>query len=268
MLDIFQFAFMQRALAAGVIIALVAPLIGMFLVVRRYSLMADTLAHVSLAGVALGVLFGISPLVGALGAALIAAMSIEAINKSKPGFEESALALFLSGGLALATVILSASRSFNVNLLSFLFGSIATVGPSDLYVIGILGFFVAAVVLLLYKELFAVAFDEELARAQGIRARVFSLIIMVLAAITVSLAIRIVGALLTGALMVIPVLGALRFGYGFRNTLILSLFLSLISVVCGLSIAFSFNIASGGAIVLTALAVFALSWLLNATRTN
>lgn len=263
MFDILQFAFMQRALVAGVAIAIVAPLIGMFLVVRRYSLMADTLAHVSLAGVALGILFNIHPLAGALLASLIAAVSIESIRRSKAGFEESALALFLSGGLALATVILSAAHSFNVNLLSFLFGSIATVAPSDVSMIITLGILVAVTILLFYKELFAVAFDEELAGAQGIKARAFGLVIMLLAAVTVSLALRIVGVLLTGALMVIPVVSALRFGYGFRDTLVLSIVFSVLAVISGLFLAFSFNLASGGVIVLLALFIFTLSALLH-----
>lgn len=263
MFDIFQFAFMQRAFVAGIVIAVIAPLIGMFLVVRRYSLMADTLAHVSLAGIALAFLFNVHPLAGALIASLLAALGIEMARRSKTGFEESALALFLSGGLAFATVLLSATDRLNVNLLSFLFGSISTVTPSDLYVIIPFGILVAITIALLYKELFAVSFDEELASAQGMRAKAFILIIMALSAVTVSLAIRIVGVLLTGALMVIPVISALRFGYGFRSTLFFSILFSLVTVICGLLVAFAFNLASGGVIVLLALFIFILSSLLN-----
>ena len=261
MFEIFQFDFMIRAFVAGAVIALIAPMIGIFLVVRRYSLMADTLAHVSLAGVAVGLLIKMNPLVTGIITPVIAAFCIEKLRSARNISGESLLALFLSGSLAIAIVLLSIAKGFNTNLFSFLFGSISTVMPNDLYLIVGLGILVLVTILALYKELFAVSFDDELANASGISAPVFNLILTVLAAITVSLAMRIVGVLLIGALMVIPVIAAIQFGRGFRQTLLLSIAFSSLSVFLGLFLSFYLELASGGTIVVIALIIFLLSLL-------
>ena len=129
--NIFQYGFIVRGLEAGVIVGIIAPLIGIFLVLRRYSLIADTLAHVSLAGIAIGLLLGINPVLTALGTAVVASLGIERLRTSKRVYGESALALFLSGSLALAVVILSLAHGFNANLFNYLFGSIVTVTTND-----------------------------------------------------------------------------------------------------------------------------------------
>jgi len=255
---------MIRAFIGGMAIAITAPLIGMFLVVRRYSLMADTLAHVSLVGVAFGILLGINPVLAALATSVLAAIGIEHIRAtSKYIFGESILALFLSGSLAIAAVLLSFARGFNVSLFSFLFGSITIVSPFDVYLILGVNTFVVFAVLLLYKELFFVSFDEETARAVGVPSVFINMVLVILTAVVVSLAMRIVGILLVGALMVIPVLAAMQFGKGFRYTVVFSIILSLFSVVVGLFLSFYLDLASGGTIVVVALSVFLLSFFLN-----
>lgn len=264
MIEIFQYDFMIRAFIAGLAIGVVAPVIGMFLVVRRYSLMADTLAHVSLAGVAFGLLLKINPMFSAIGLSLAASVLMERLRTSHRIFGESVLALFLSGSLAVAVIILSLAQGFNANLFSYLFGSISTVSVLDLWVTVGLAVFVCIVIRFLYKELFFVSFDADLALASGIRVKVLNLAVVMLAAITVALSIRIVGALLIGALMVIPVVSAMQYGRGFRTTLMLSVAFSLIAVIVGLFASYYLNLASGGAIVLTALVIFLLSLL--ATR--
>src|SRR6185369_9090974 len=158
MLDIFQYSFVIRGLEAGIIVAIIAPLIGIFLVLRRYSLIADTLAHVSLAGIALGLLFGINPIFTALGATVISSLGIERLRTTKRIYGESALALFLSGSLALAVVLLSISHGFNTNLFSYLFGSIVTVTSTDVITIAILGAVVVTTLILFYKELVYITF--------------------------------------------------------------------------------------------------------------
>ena len=259
MLDIFQYSFMVRAFEAGIAIAIIAPLIGMFLVVRRYSLLADTLAHTSLAGVAIGLLFSINPVLSAIILSVVASLGIEQLRASRRVFSESVLALFLSGSLAVAVVILSLAKGFNASLFGYLFGSISTVSQTDVWVIVALAVMVFLNVVLLYKELFFVSFDEELAQASGLPVRRLNFTIVLLAAITVALSIRIVGVLLIGALMVIPVISAIQYGRGFRATLILSVIFSLFSVLIGLFTSYYFNLASGGAIVLVALVIFLLS---------
>lgn len=250
---------MVRSFEAGIAIGIVAPLIGMFLVVRRYSLMADTLAHVSLAGVAVGLLLQINPILSAVALSLVASFSIEQLRSSRRMFGESVLAIFLSGSLAVAVIIISLAKGFNASLFSYLFGSISTVTPTDLWVTIALAVVVFFAVCLLYKELFFVSFDAELAEAAGLPVKALNLVIVMLAAVAVALSIRIVGVLLIGALMVIPVISAMQYSKGFRTTLLLSVFFSLVSVILGLFASFYFDLASGGAIVVAALCIFGLS---------
>lgn len=259
MFEIFQYDFMIRAFMAGIIIAIVAPLIGCFLVVRRYSLMADTLAHVSLVGVAVGLLTKGNPVATATITSVIAALGIEKLRTSKKIFGESILALFLSGSLAVASVLISLANSFNSNLFSYLFGSITTVSPQDLYFIGGLGLVVLISIFLVYKELFLVSSDEELAQVNGVNPKVFNILLVILAAVTVSLSMNIVGILLVGALMVIPVITAMQWARSFQQTLFFAVGFSFVSVVSGLFVSYYLDLASGGTIVLVALALFLFS---------
>ncbi|MBF0320165.1 MAG: metal ABC transporter permease [Nitrospirae bacterium] len=264
--EILQFDFMLRAFAAGAILAVIAPVIGIFMVVRRYSLMADTLAHISLTGVAAGMLAKTYPLGGALVVSVIAAIGIEKLRTSRAVFGESAVALFFWGGMAGAVVLLSVAGGFNVGLFAYLFGSISTVTPRDLYLIAALGMLILTIIFLLYKELFFVSFDEDLARANGLRAENFNLVMVVLSAVAIVLAMPIVGALLIGALMVVPVVTAMQFAVSFKQTLFISIVISLISVLCGLVLSYYLDIASGGTIVITALGIFALAWLITGRK--
>lgn len=254
--DIFQYGFIIRGLEAGIIVAIIAPLIGIFLVLRRYSLIADTLSHVSLAGIAIGLLLEISPALMALVAAVAASLGIERLRTSKRVYGESALALFLSGSLALAVVILSLAHGFNANLFGYLFGSIVTVATKDVLVISILAVVVILILGIFYKPLVYVTFDEEAAKVSGVPTRLINIILIVLAALTVSLAIPIVGVLLISALIVIPVVTALQLKKSFTQTIIYAEAVSLFSVVSGIFVSFYFNLSTGGAIVLIMLAIF------------
>lgn len=259
MLEIFQYDFMVRAFEAGIAIGIVAPLIGMFLVVRRYSLMADTLAHVSFAGVAIGLFLKVNPVFTAIGLSVLASFGIEALRNSRRIFGESILALFLSGSLAIAVIILSLSNGFNANLFSYLFGSISTVSNTDLWVTIALAVVVLLDIVLLYKELFFASLDPELAQASGLPVKAINFMMVMLAAIAVAISIRIVGVLLIGALMVIPVISAMQYGRGFFTTMVLSVVFSITSVIAGLFASYYFNLASGGAIVMVALLIFLFS---------
>lgn len=261
-LEIFQYDFMIRAFIAGLIVAVIAPLIGIFLVVRRFSLIADTLSHVSLVGIAFGLLLNINPVFTALITTLIASIGIEKIRKSKLIFEESVLAVFLSGSLATALIIVSFGHGFTVNLFSYLFGSITTVTQQDL--ITILGFGIVSIfaVLLFYKELFLTSFDEDLAKVQGVNVSFFNTLLIALAAVAISLSMRIVGILLTSALMIIPVLTAMQWTKSFKSTLLLSIVFSVISVITGLFASYYLNLSAGGTIVEVTIILFGGSVLL------
>src|SRR3989344_4749245 len=256
MLNLFEYSFVLRGLEAGLIVAFVAPLIGIFLVLRRYSLIADTLAHVSLAGIALGLLFGLSPILTALGITVVSSLGIERLRDSRRIYGESALALFLSGSLALATVLLSLAKGFNTNLFSYLFGSIVTVTTTDVYTIGALAVIVGTTLLFFYKELVYITFDEEAARVSGLPTKLINSILIILTAFTVSLSIPVVGVLLIAALIVVPVVASLQLKKSFSETIFYAELISISSVIAGIITSFYFNLSTGGTIVLIMLAVF------------
>lgn len=256
MISLLQYDFILRGLVAGVLISLIAPLIGMFLVLRRYSLMADTLAHVSLVGVAIGLITGISPLITALITSTVAATVIERLRTTKRVYGESALAIFLSGSLAVAIILMNVSRGFKVDLFSYLFGSIVTVTTADVVIITLLSVLVIAIILSVYKELIYSSFDEESAQVSGVPVRWLNSILIILAAVTIALAMPTIGILLISALLVIPVVTALQLKLSFTKTLLWAEGFSLFSVITGMMSAFYFNVAAGGAIILVALLCF------------
>ncbi len=253
--DLFQYSFVVRGLEAGLIVAVIAPLIGTFLVLRRYSLIADTLAHVSLAGVALGFLLNISPIISALGVTVVSSLGIERLRTTGRIYGESALALFLSGSLAFATILLSLGTGFNTNVLNYLFGSIVTVTEGDVYTIAALAVVVVVTLALVYKELVYTTFDETSAQVAGIPTRAINTVLILLAALTISLAIPIIGVLLIAALIVIPVVAALQLRRSFVATIVCAEALSIVSVLAGIITSFYLNLSTGGTIVLIMLAL-------------
>jgi len=261
MLEIFRYGFMIRAFEAGIIIAVICPLLGIFLVLRRYSLMADTLAHVSLAGVAIGLLTNIDPVVSAVATSTLGSLVIDRLRTSKKVYGESALALFLSGSLALAIVLISFGNGLNANLFTYLFGSIVAVRPIDVVIVSVLGIVVISLLILFYKELVFLSFDEEAAKVSGIPTRFINTMLIVLAAFTVSISMRIVGILLIAALIVIPIITALQFGKSFKTTILIGEVISIFSVISGIFVSYYFNLAAGGSIVLIALVIFGMSLL-------
>ena len=256
MLTIFQYDFIVRGIEAGIMIGAIAPLIGIFLVLRRYALIADTLAHVSLAGVAVGLLFALNPFVTAIASAVSSSIAVERLRLSKRVYADSALSIFLSGSLALALVLIGMARGFRVNLFNYLFGSILTVTPMDVYIILALGILVLLTVIAFYKELVYITFDEESAQVAGVRTRLINVILVVLAALTVSLAIPIVGTLLIAALIVVPVVAAIQLRKGFFATVVAAECISIASVMAGITGSFYLNIPAGSAIVLTSILLF------------
>ncbi len=254
-MDMLSFDFMQRAFAAGIIIALLASIMGVFIVLRRMSMIGDSLSHAALAGVAGAMLIGINTSYGALAFSCIAAFLIEAIRSSFNKYAEVALAVVLSGGMGLAAVLISLGKSFNADLMSYLFGSLVAVSSQDLIIISILGSFLMFSMVLLYKELFAVTFDEETAKLAGIPVKAVNICFTLMTAVVVTLSIRIVGALLISALIVIPAAVSVQLAGSFKSTFFISAVVAVFSVISGLYISFLFDLAPGGTIVLIAAAI-------------
>ena len=257
--EFLEYSFMHRAFVAGAITALICPAIGVFLVPRRLSLIADSLSHVALAGVALGLLIGVSPVVGALVVTVAGAVGMERLRSRGALQGDAALAVFLSGGFALAVVLISLARGFNADLFAILFGSILTVSPTDVWLIVALGAVVGATIGTFYRQLLAITLNEDLARTSGVPVMGLNLLLTVLTALTTVVAMRMVGVLLVSAMIVIPTLTGFELGRSFRQATLIAIVMALVSMTAGLIAAYHLRLAAGGAVVLTALVIFALA---------
>jgi zinc transport system permease protein len=251
--------FMRLALAAAVLVGLTAPAIGTFLVQRRLALMGDGIGHVALTGVGLGLVLGTTPLWTAIALAVVGAVAIELLRESGGTSGDVALALLFYGGIAGGVALTNAAHGSSVNLVSYLFGSVTTVSSGDLAVIAVLALLVLGVVTVFGREMFSVCYDEEVARVAGLRVRALNLLIAVTAALTVALAMRVVGLLLVSALMVVPVAAMQQVARSFRATLLGSLAIGVAVSVGGLVTSYYANVAPGAAIVLLAIGVFAVT---------
>jgi zinc transport system permease protein len=258
MIDLlFSAEFGRRALLAATIVGLVAPVVGAFLVQRRLSLVGDGIGHLALAGVALGVLVGVSGLWGALVVALLGAVALEGLRVRGRLTGDLSLALIFYLGIAAGAVGLSLAGRFNTSVLGILFGSLFALTWTDVWVIAGLGAVVVAAVMLLYRPLLAVALDEETARAGGLPVDVLNLLLVALTALLVVGGMRVVGLLLVAALMVVPVAAGSKVAHSFRATLGWAVGVGLLSAWVGLAIAaWQGQLIPGGTIVLTAIAVF------------
>jgi zinc transport system permease protein len=256
-IELFAFDFMRRALIAAVLVGLAAPAVGTFIVQRRLSLLGDGIGHVALTGVALGFLTGTAPVLTAVVVSVLGAIAIELVRARGRTSGDVALALLFYGGIAGGVLLIGlAPGGSNSTLTSYLFGSISSVTTLDLWVISIMAVAVLAVVVLFGRELFVLCQDEEVAKASGLPVRFLSLLIAVTAALTVVVAMRVVGLLLVSALMVVPVATSQQLTRGFRATMLLAMALGVAATVGGLTSAFYADVAPGAAIVLMALAGF------------
>lgn len=263
MTEMLSYDFMQRAFLAGILIAVLASMSGVFIVLRRYSLMSETLAHSALVGVAVGLVAGYNPMWVAVVVALLFAWLIEYLRSSFALYSDAILSIILSGALALSVIIVSVGGSFNNSLFSYLFGSILAVSKEDLYTILGVGIVALSFLLLFAKELYFIAYDEEVAQTSGIRVKLLNFLLVSVVSIVIALSIRVVGSLLIGALMVIPTVAALQFRQGFAKTVLLALGFALVSVIVGMTLSYIFSLPSGAIIVLSIITIFIFSLVLN-----
>ncbi|KAA1372451.1 metal ABC transporter permease [Aeromicrobium fastidiosum] len=257
MLDALNYEFMRYALVAAIFTGLAAPAIGTFLVQRRLALLGDGLGHVALTGVALGLITNIAPILTAVAVAIVGAVLIELLRMYGRTSADVALAMLFYGGLAGGVLLTSlADESIN-SLNAYLFGAITTVSTTDLVVVGILGVVVIALSLGLSPQLFAVCQDEEHAKVSGVPTRAYSILIAVLAAVTITVAMKTVGLLLVSALMVVPVAASQQLTRSFRTTHLLAMAIGLFAAVGGLFGSYQLDTPPGPTIVMIALIVFA-----------
>lgn len=231
----------------------------MYVVLRGLSMIGDGLAHISFAGVALGLVLGIYPLAVALVAAVLGALAIHALRAKEVVRGDTAIGILFTAGLALGILLVSRSRGLGVDLSSYLFGNLLAVSAQDVVIVGAIAVLLLATLVLLHKELLYVTFNEEAARLSGLPVGMLNVLFTAATAASIVIAARIVGVLLVSALLVVPAATALQFGRSFRTTLILSITAGIASVLVGVWAAAEYGLATGATVALTATALFALS---------
>ena len=252
MIEMLQYGFMQRAFITGILLAVITPLIGITIVLKRMSMIGDALSHASLAGVALGLLLGINPILGAMGICLFAALGVEAIRRKIPRYSEMAISIIMSTGIGLAG-ILSGFVKNGTNFNSFLFGSIISISKDELKIVCVIS---VLVLLCVYKELFYIGFDENAARISGVPVKTINFIFTLLTALTVSIASRTVGTLIVSSMLVIPIACGMQVGRSYKAVMIIGVITALVTTVIGLTLSYYVGLKPGGTIVLLEVVCF------------
>lgn len=264
------YEFLQNAFLSGIIIGVIAPLLGLFIVVRRLALIADALSHVALAGIA-GSLFlsqqvlffsALNPVYLGIASAVGGSLLIEKLRSVYKHYEELAIPVILSAGIGFGAIFISLSQGFSADLIGYLFGSVSAVSRQDLIIVVVIAIIVIGYIRLLYKELFVLSFDSEYSKVSGIKARFIQLFFMVIIALVIGASMRVVGILLVSSLMTVPVAAAMQIAKSFKGAMIYSIIFGEIAVIIGLFSAFHLNIAPGGTIVVTSilLLLIVLTW--------
>jgi zinc transport system permease protein len=251
--DILNYEFVQRAIVAGMLIAAVSSILGVFLVLRRFSLIGDGLAHITFGSVAIVMLIGVSPLyitLAALPLVMLSSLAILRLTHSQRIHGDAAIGIVSSIGIATGIILASLSGGYNLDLFSYLFGNILTVTQTELMLSFIVFLTVVAIVIIFYDDLVAITFDEELARTMGVKTKRINVILFLLTAVAAVLAMKVAGIMLVSAMLILPPLTALQLSVSFRMTIIAAAFFSTLSVICGIILAFLLNLPAGGTIVI------------------
>ncbi len=263
---LFEYSFLRYALITGIIMGFITPLIGSFVVIRRLSFIADTLSHFSLAGLSIGLFliniigrtFFSDPLYLAMIFSVIGALFIEILRGYYQNYKEISMPIVMSLGTALSALFISLSGGFNSSIYNYLFGSILTVGNDYLLLMSVTGIVLILLIVVFYKEMVIISFDEQYAKLLGIKIGRFQFVSTLILGVVVSLSIATVGVLLVSSLMIIPVAAAMKVGKSFKNTVGIAIFFSEISVVGGLWLSYELDIASGATIVLINILILTL----------
>lgn len=261
-----QFAFVQRAIIAGCFMALSCSILGVFLVLRRFSLIGDGLAHVSFATVAIALLLEAQPMVVSIPLVALASLVILKLNERAHIYGDAAIGLVSSFGLALGVIIASTAGGFNVDLFSYLFGNILSVSNFEVWLTVIISLAVGGIIILLYHDLFAITFDEEYAKVSGIKVKLVNQLLILLTSLTVVLGIKIVGTMLVSSLIVLPGISALQLTRSFRSTIALAGIFGVSAVILGVFTSYIFNLPSGATIVMANFIFFIASFITGRVR--
>ncbi|AJA49632.1 putative metal transport system membrane protein TP [Clostridium pasteurianum DSM 525 = ATCC 6013] len=254
MLEVFHLSFMRNAFMAALLISILCPSIGIFLVLKRYAMVGDTLAHASFAGVAIGLVFGQSPIIYAFIFTSICAVLIEFLKNYYKQYSDLILPIILTLSVGVAITLTSSGKAHG-NIESFLFGSILTVEKTDLYTILILSIVCVITLKILYEKLLYVTFDEEGAKIANINVKFINYIFAILVGASISVSIRIIGILVVSSMVAVPVATAIQLNKSFKKTFIYSIIFALVDIILGLILSYYLNCAPGGTIALTSVLV-------------
>ena len=254
-LEALSYGFMQKALIAGIAVGLICSFMGTFLVLRRYSLFGDGIAHVAFGGISVGLFLGVFPLWTAFIVSIFGGLGPQKLRQSTKISGDSAVAVVLVSGLAVGVILVSSSGGFSVDLFSFLFGSILLISNEDTIMILAISAGIIATLTILQKQFLHLTFNEEQAKLVGLRTTLLNYAFVVLASITVVTSMRLVGILLISALIVIPNITAMMFGKGFKKTVFISMCIAVISVISGILVSYFLNVAPSGTIVVIAVGI-------------
>ena len=264
-LEALSYGFMQKALIAGIAVGLICSFMGTFLVLRRYSLFGDGIAHVAFGGISVGLFLGVFPLWTAFIVSIFGGIGLQKLRQSTKISGDAAVAVVLVSGLAVGVILVSSSGGFSVDLFSFLFGSILLISNEDTIMILAISAGIIATLVVLQKQFLHLTFNEEQAKLVGLRTTLLNYAFVVLASITVVTSMRLVGILLISALIVIPNITAMMFGKGFKKTVCISMGISIISVIGGILLSYFLNLAPSGTIVVIAVGILVGTLVLKST---
>lgn len=248
-IEFLSYAFVQKALLAGTLIAVITAVLGVFLVLKRLSLIGDSLSHVALSGIALGLITNTSPVFMAIPVVMLSSLGIYKISKSAKVHSDGALGIIAAAGIALGLIIATLAGGFNVDLLSFLFGSILTVNLNEIILAAVLLLVILALVYFFYNDLIAITFEGNFAKTAGVNTERINIILILISAAAVVIALKVVGIMLVSAMIIIPPSAALQLAKTFRRALLLAAGFSVAGVILGIYGAFVFNMPSGAMII-------------------
>ncbi|MBP6407917.1 MAG: metal ABC transporter permease [Fusobacteriaceae bacterium] len=264
--EIFKQDFMIKALITGIFIAISCSLLGVFLVLKNMSLIGDGLAHVSFAAIAIGLLVSDKPIIISIPIVIVASFLVLLLKEKAKIDADATIGLLSSFSIAVGVIIASVAKGFNIDLFSYLFGSILFISPSEMILSGLLAIILIVLVLLFYNDLFSITFDENFAKISGIKVRRINYLLSVLISVTIVLGIRIVGTMLISSLIVFPSVSALQISKGFKRTLMFSVLFSMIAVVLGIIFSYILNVPTGALIVVVNAIIFLITLIIRVIK--
>lgn len=255
--EMLSYPFLRYALIVGVLVALCSALLGVSLVLKRYSMIGDGLSHVGFGALSIALAFNVAPLKVSIPVVILAAFLLLRLSENSKIKGDSAIALISTGSLAVGVMVISITTGMNVDVCNYMFGSILAMSKSDVYLSIVLSMIVIVLYVLFYSKIFAVTFDESFAKATGTRAGLYNMLIAMLTAVTIVIGMRLMGALLISALIIFPSLTSMRILKSFRSVVICSAILSVVCFVIGITVSYLYSTPAGASVVVTNIAFFA-----------